>query len=85
MTHKLKTDPMYFEACILRLKMFEIRLDDRHFEVGDTIILEEFDRRSNTYTGQKLEGIVVYKLSDFEGLTEGWCALSMYWNDFLHS
>lgn len=40
--HLLKTWPCYFEAVQSGLKTFEIRKDDRGFEVGDLLILEEY-------------------------------------------
>ena len=42
MTHNLKTWPSFFQAVKSKIKPFEIRENDRNFEVGDTLILEEF-------------------------------------------
>lgn len=47
MTHHLKTKPEYFQAVINGKKPFEIRYNDRNFQVGDRVILEE-------YTGKEL-------------------------------
>ena len=44
MIHELKCWPRQFRATAAGEKMFEIRLEgDRHFEIGDEIILREFD------------------------------------------
>lgn len=40
-THNLKTDPEVFSANLAGLKPWEIRYDDRGYQVGDMIILEE--------------------------------------------
>ena len=42
MTHHLKTKPEYFQAVIERKKPFEIRYNDRNFQIGDRVILEEY-------------------------------------------
>jgi hypothetical protein len=41
-THDLKTWPDYFEALIERRKTFELRQNDRDFQVGDMLNLQEF-------------------------------------------
>lgn len=42
MKHQLKTWPGYFHAVKTGVKTFEIRKDDRKFNVGDTLVLNEF-------------------------------------------
>lgn len=39
--HNLKIKPNYFKDVIAEVKKFEIRFNDRGFEVGDLIVLEE--------------------------------------------
>ncbi len=43
MTHCLKTWPEYFDLVECGLKTFEIRENDRNFQVGDTLILMKYD------------------------------------------
>ena len=42
MTHHLKIKPEYFQAVIDGKKPFEIRNNDRNFQTGDKVILEEY-------------------------------------------
>ena len=51
-THCLKTKPQYFEAVCVGAKTFEIRSDDRDFQVNDRVILVEYDQIENRYTGR---------------------------------
>lgn len=41
--HQLRTWPVLFQPIITGQKTFEYRLDDRHFSVGDTLWLREYD------------------------------------------
>lgn len=41
-THRLKSWPEPFRAMIEGLKTFDLRVDDREYEVGDILHLEEF-------------------------------------------
>lgn len=63
MTHALKTWPEYFQAVVKGEKTFEIRRNDRPFKVGDKLLLQEWDPKSETYTGNEEIVDVVYMLS----------------------
>ena len=43
MKHELKILPEYFKPVKDGIKNFEIRKNDRNFQVGDTLILKEWD------------------------------------------
>lgn len=58
MNHELKIQPQYFEAVANRTKQFEIRFNDRGFQVGDVLILREYD--NGEYTGRSLSADVIY-------------------------
>ena len=73
MTHELKTYPKYFQETIEGNKLFEIRKNDRDFQVGDVLILKEWDNIK--YSGREIGVVVRYVLRDFIGLQEGYVAL----------
>lgn len=45
--HELKTTPGYFEQVWTGAKTFEIRYDDRGYQRGDEVVLQEFDIRAS--------------------------------------
>ena len=49
MTHELKTDSPVFQATKTGLKTYEIRRNDRNFQVGDDLFLRE-----TIYTGEEM-------------------------------
>lgn len=49
MIHELKTDPKVFEDIISNGKNFELRKNDRNFQVGDLLILKE-----TKYSGREM-------------------------------
>jgi ASC-1-like (ASCH) protein len=59
-THELKTEPPYFQAVLDGRKKFEIRKNDRDFQVGDKLILKEYDADVHVFTGRKVEVTVTY-------------------------
>lgn len=54
-THELKIYPKYFEAILDGKKTFEIRKDDRDFQVGDSIVLKEWDNIK--YSGREIQAL----------------------------
>lgn len=41
--HELKIQPHYFEKVVSREKTFELRKNDRDFQVGDVLVLKEWE------------------------------------------
>ena len=74
MEHELKIWPQYFQAVYDGRKTFEVRVNDRGFQAGDSVILHEWDNlrfveNSNNftgYTGRKIQFEIgyVYPLDD---------------------
>lgn len=62
--HKLKTWPEYFQAVIDCKKTFEIRKNDRNFQVGDELLLQEWEPAKGKYTGRQAIALVNY-MTDF--------------------
>jgi ribosomal protein S17 len=78
MTHKLKTWPEYFEQVENRAKTFEIRKNDRNFNVGDILELEEFEPANKLYTGRIISVIVTYILDKQPFVPEGYVCMAIY-------
>jgi len=74
MTHELKILPQYFEAVEKGEKTFELRLNDRGYQVGDMLYLREY---CNGYTGRTVAKKVTYMLEGIPeyGLNEKYCIL----------
>jgi len=66
---KKKIWPKYFELVKSGKKKFEVRLADFRIKEGDILILEEWDPKTEKYTGRKIKKKVKYvlkfKLNDF--------------------
>jgi hypothetical protein len=79
--HKLKTWPQFFDAVACGVKGFELRKDDRGFEVGDVLLLQEFDpyKGEGSYSGREVSRLVLYKLgaASFSGIEKGYCILGL--------
>ena len=52
MIHNLKTWPEYFKLMIEGKKTFELRKNDRDFQVGDRLDLLEYNPDTQEYTGK---------------------------------
>lgn len=77
MQHNLKTVQPYFSEVEKGNKTFEFRKNDRNFQVGDEVFLQEFEPRDTSYSGKELRGTIKYILKDFEGIQDGFCILSI--------
>lgn len=81
MEHRLKTVQPFFDDVKSGKKSFEIRFNDRNYQIGDTLVLEEYDDTAFTagYTGQVLRKTITYVLKDCPhyGLRDGYCILGL--------
>ena len=79
MIHELKTWPEYFQEVFMDHKKFELRKDDRNYQVGDHLILKEWEMKGHYFTGRELARVVTYILRDAPefGLQEGYVLMSI--------
>lgn len=75
--HYLKTWTPYFNDVKAGNKPFEVRKNDRNFQVGDTLILEEYDPNKAVYTGAWIPQLITYKLDDTRFVKEGYVVLGI--------
>lgn len=77
-THKLKCWEEEFFEISQGHKLWEWRKDDRDFNHGDILILEEFIESDQEYTGAIIIAKVPYILygPDF-GIPKGYCIMSL--------
>lgn len=74
--HDLKTWPEFFDAVADGSKTFELRRDDRGFEVGDVLALHKYDPDTEAWLGSMLEVRVSYVMRS-GALALGWCILGL--------
>ena len=83
--HALKTWPHFFADVMAGRKPFEIRKNDRNYQEGDLLLLEEWmpdnesrDPRAGAYTGRKFEVLVTSVLrGPILGIEKGWCVMGV--------
>ena len=76
--HELKIKPEYYRDVVSGDKTFEIRKNDRNYQVGDLLVLSEF--RNGDLTGSCVRCIVSYLIKGSEelGLDKDWCVLGIH-------
>ena len=75
MIHKIKISHLYYDDIQNGKKNFELRKDDRNYQVGDKLLLHEI--KEDSLTGRLIEVDVVYKLVNYVGLENGYCILGI--------
>lgn len=58
--HELKIDQEYFKAVKDGKKKFEIRKNDRDYKVGDILVMLEYDKYYEAFTGEKITVEISY-------------------------
>ena len=74
MIHELKILPQYFELITQDKKHFEVRKNDRNFQIGDELTLKEVDGH---FTGRKVLVDVTYILNDSSYCKDNFIILSI--------
>lgn len=64
--------PEYFEKVLCGDKKFEVRLADFECKIGDILLLEEYDPKTQQYTGRHLSRRITFiaKTKDLEFWTK---------------
>lgn len=75
--HELKTWPEFFEPVFQGKKNFELRFDDRRFEVGDELHLREYVPATNEYTGREVRKLVSCILKNNRRMADGYVIMSL--------
>lgn len=75
--HILKTWIEYFDDVANGIKTFEIRKNDRNFQVGDILLLEEYCNKTEHYTGAWVKVLVTYILDKQPFVPEGYVCMAI--------
>ena len=75
MTHYLKTIQPYYDEVESGNKTFEIRVNDRNYQVGDILILQEWT--GTDYTGKSITKQVTYILDDAQFVPSGYVCMAI--------
>jgi hypothetical protein len=76
--HYLKTWTQYFDRIVSGEKNFEVRKNDRDFQVNDVLVLKEWYPNLQKYSGNQETVIVTYILHGPEfGIEDGHCVMSI--------
>lgn len=58
--HDLKIHPEHFKPIRHKQKCFEVRKNDRDYQVNDCLCLQEYDPNTQQYTGNAIYAVVSY-------------------------
>ena len=75
--HDLKIEKKYFNDVVTERKKFEVRKNDRNYQVNDILSLNEYDKDKQIYTGRHISAKVLYILDDSTFLKERYVVLSI--------
>lgn len=74
MVHGIKTWPVPFQAMRDGLKPFEYRKHDRDYQVGDTVVSDEWDPATQGHTGRRDRYLITFLLPGGQfGIPNGYC------------
>src|SRR6266851_2256605 len=81
-SHELKIWSDFFNDVASGKKPFELRRDDRQFDVGDTLHLQEFRPAVGEYTGRTVDVVITYIMRSSRnttkiGLPQGFCIIGI--------
>lgn len=71
--HYLKIVQPHFNNVASGLKTFEVRKNDRDFQVGDRVVLEEYVPLRRAYTGERVTVEITIILESINGIEDDYC------------
>ena len=79
MQHNLKTWPAQFHDVKYGLKRFEIRKNDRDYQVGNLLLLQELNPDTRIYSGDECLVVVDYVMTEFpcHAVLDGFAVMSI--------
>lgn len=63
-THRVKSWSQFFWPIKHKIKLHDLRKNDRDYRVGDTMILQEYDMVGGRYTGEEITALVTFITSN---------------------
>jgi hypothetical protein len=76
MRHELKCWPKFFKAIWSGAKTFEVRRNDRNFEIHDEVLLREWEPGTGEYTDREITGFITYVSEHLQ--QPGYCVFSIH-------
>lgn len=73
--HELKIHPKFLKDIQLKKKCFEVRKNDRNYQIGDILHLREY--LDGEYTGISIARKVIYIFDDADYVKEGFVILGL--------
>lgn len=75
--HELKIAPKYYKEVLAGFKKVEVRLNDRDYQVGDVLFLNEWSRVTKRYTGGQVRRKITQVYKDLPGLKQDYVLLQI--------
>lgn len=75
--HVVKSWPKLFGEILAGTRKHDLRLNDRDYQVRDTLWLHEYDPDRQAYTGRDLKVVISAMTSGAEGLSPDYVVLSI--------
>ena len=77
MTHELKVHPEHYRMLVMGLKKVEVRLNDRNYQVNDLLLLNEYNPKTQKYSGSQVVRNVDLIISGIDGLAPDYVVLQI--------
>lgn len=75
--HHVKCETVFFEDVVNDRKAFEVRKNDRDYQIGDDMVLMEWDKALQEFTGREERVTIIYMLEGYPGIEAGYCILGI--------